>query len=281
MTIPISLDAAQGSPVDPMVETEQADQVAKTRRRLRLPTVVINVLSILLAFGIWWGIAALGIGGLPNPPQVFHSFITMAGNGILAGDIWASTSLVLIGFGIGTSLAILAGLLIGWYRMFQALAEPIIHFSRMIPPLATIPLAVVLFGIGQTPKIIVISLAAFLTTVIAVVEGVKNVDKTLINAARVLGLSDPAVFRRVIIPGSLPYLFIGMRVGVGACWATLVAAEMIAAHSGLGYRMEQAQIYYDLPVIFVDLIIIGFLGLTMDRCLHIASRRLTSWQETR
>lgn len=281
MTIPRSLDAAQGSPVDSMVEAKQADQVAKARRRLRLPTVVINVLSILLAFGIWWGIAALGIDSLPNPPQVFHSFMTMAGNGILGADIWASTSLVLIGFGIGTSLAIFVGLLMGWYRIFQALTDPIIQFYRMIPPLATIPLAVVLFGIGQTPKIIVISLAAFLTTVIAVVEGVKNVDKTLINAARVLGLSESAVFWRVIIPGSLPWIFIGMRVGIGACWATLVAAEMIAAHSGLGFRMEQAQIYYNLPVIFVDLIIIGFLGLTMDRCLYLANRRLTSWQETR
>lgn len=205
----------------------------------------------------------------------------MAGNGILTGDIWASTFRVLVGFGIGTSLAILVGILIGWYRLFQALTEPIIHFYRMIPPLATIPLAIVLFGIGQTPKIIVISLAAFLTNVLAVVEGVKNVDKTLINAARVLGLSGAAVFRRVIIPGSLPYIFIGMRVGLGACWATLVAAEMIAAHSGLGYRMEQAQIYYNLPTIFVDLITIGVLGLVMDRCLYLAGRRLTSWQETR
>lgn len=265
----------------PAASPQGARQTIRRRPPLRVPTVAVNVMSILLALGIWWLVAALGIDGLPSPPQVFRRFVTLAGDGVLGRNVWASTFRVLVGFGIGTSAAVLVGLLMGWYRMFRALAEPVIHFYRMVPPLALIPLMIVLFGIGQTPKIIVISLAAFLTNVIAVVEGVKNVDRTLINAARVLGLSSAAVFRRVIIPASLPYLFVGMRVAIGACWATLVAAEMIAAQAGLGYEMQQAQVYYDLPTIFVDIIVIGLLGLLMDRCLHVASSRLTSWQETR
>lgn len=280
------LHAATAGPTAKM--SENSLPAARNRRHLsheapaiRVPTSVLNILAVIVALGIWWALGTLGIGGLPGPPQVFHRFAVLAGNGVLGRDVWASTFRVLVGFAIGTTLAILVGLLMGWYRTLQALLDPIIHFYRMIPPLATIPLAVVLFGIGQTPKIIVISLAAFLTTVIAVIEGVKNVDKTLINAARVLGLSSAGVFRRVIIPASLPYIFVGMRVGLGACWATLVAAELIAAHSGLGYLMSQAQIFYDLPAIFVGLICIGLLGLIMDSCLRFASRRLTSWQETR
>ncbi|MFD0489287.1 ABC transporter permease [Saccharopolyspora spinosporotrichia] len=104
-------------------------------------------------------------------------------------------------------------------------------------------------------------------------------DRTLINAARVLGAGDATIFRRVVVPASSPFILVGMRVGLGSAWATLVAAELIAAQEGLGYRMQNAQLYYDLPTIFVSLITIGILGLVMDRLLLLAERRLTGWQE--
>ncbi len=106
-----------------------------------------------------------------------------------------------------------------------------------------------------------------------------SVDKTLISAARVLGAGDGTIFLRVIIPASLPFIMVGLRIGLGSAWATLVAAELIAAQSGLGFRMQQAQLYYELPTIFVSLITIGILGLAMDRAIMMAERRLTSWQE--
>ena len=133
-------------------------------------------------------------------------------------------------------------------------------------------------GIGETPKIFVIFLAAFLSCVMSTFQGVVSVDHTLINAARVLGAGD-AIFLRVVVPASTPFILVGMRVGLGSAWATLVAAELIAAQEGLGYRMQKAQLYYDLPTIFVGLITIGVLGLIMDRLLLAAERRLTGWQE--
>jgi NitT/TauT family transport system permease protein len=136
-------------------------------------------------------------------------------------------------------------------------------------------------GIGETPKIFVIFLASFLACVIATFQGVVNVDKTLINAALVLGAKDGTIFARVVVPASTPYILVGMRVGLGSSWATLVAAELIAAQQGLGYRMQSAQLYYDLPTIFVGLITIGVLGLLMDRILLSAEKNLTSWQERR
>jgi NitT/TauT family transport system permease protein len=136
-------------------------------------------------------------------------------------------------------------------------------------------------GIGETPKIFVIFLASFLACVIATFQGVVGVDKTLINAARVLGAKDGTIFARVVVPASMPFILVGMRVGLGSSWATLVAAELIAAQQGLGYRMQSAQLYYDLPTIFVGLISIGVLGLLMDRVLLFAERRLTNWQERR
>ncbi|KEX96578.1 hypothetical protein IL61_0213970, partial [Brucella ceti B1/94] len=109
--------------------------------------------------------------------------------------------------------------------------------------------------------------------------GVISVDRTLINAARVLGAKDATIFARVIVPASVPFILVGVRIGLGSAWATVVAAELIAAQSGLGYRMQQAQLYYDLPTIFVSLVTIGILGLFMDRLLQAADRRLTQWQE--
>src|SRR5699024_11217224 len=106
-------------------------------------------------------------------------------------------------------------------------------------------------------------------------------DLTMINAARVLGAGDATIFFRVVMPASVPYILVGLRTGLGAAWATLVAAELIAAQDGLGYRMQHAQIYYDIPTIFVNLLGIGILGLLMTRALLLAERRMTSWQERR
>lgn len=153
------------------------------------------------------------------------------------------------------------------------------QFFRTIPPLAIIPLAIVTMGIEETPKIFVIFLASFLSSVVATYQGVISVDRTLINAARVLGAGDFTIFRRVVIPASTPFIMVGVRVGLGSSWATVVAAELIAAQSGLGFRMQQAQLYYDLPTIFVSLIAIGVLGLLMDRIVMAADRILTAWQE--
>jgi NitT/TauT family transport system permease protein len=117
--------------------------------------------------------------------------------------------------------------------------------------------------------------------VVAAFQGVVDVDSTLINAARVLGAPDRVIFLKVVIPAATPFLLVGMRIGLGSAWATVVAAELIAADKGLGYEMTHAQTYYDIPTIFVGLITIGVIGLVMDRLLLLAERRLTGWQERR
>lgn len=218
---------------------------------------------------------------LPGPTAVIEKFVDLIAKGTLLPDIGASLARVLIGFAIGTGLAIPLGFLMGWYAGARAILEPWTQFFRMIPPLAIIPLAIVLMGIGEVPKVFVITLAAFLVSIVATFQGVLNVDRTLINAGRVLGASDMTIFRRIVVPASLPFIMVGMRQGLGAAWATLVAAELIAASVGIGYRMQQAQIYYDLPTIFVGLITIGVLGLAMDRIILWADKKLTSWQERR
>lgn len=248
-------------------------------RRRGLP-LALNAASIALGIALWWILAAAGLT-LPTPPEVVSKAGDLIAAGTLGGDVLASVRRVLIGFALGTVVAVPVGFLMGWYSVLRNLIEPWIQFFRTIPPLAIIPLAIVVMGIDETPKVFVIFLAAFLACVISTFQGVVNVDRTLINAARVLGAGDGTIFARVVVPASTPFIFVGMRVGLGNSWATLVAAELVAAQEGLGYRMQKAQLYYDLPTIFVGLISIGILGLLMDRILLLAERKLTGWQERR
>ena len=262
------------------VDSPDLTPVRSVRRRRAQSTLRLNVLTVFLGIALWWLISLTGLQ-IPSPPAVIRSAIDLAQRGLLLEDIVASLRRVLSGFLLGSALAIPVGFLMGWYGWARGLLEPWVQFFRTIPPLAIIPLAIVLMGIGEQPKIFVIFLAAFLACVISTFQGVVQVDRTLINAARVLGAKDATIFVRVVIPASTPFILVGMRVGLGAAWATVVAAELIAAQQGLGYRMQQAQIYYDLPTIFVGIIVIGIFGLLMDRSLLLIESKLTSWQERR
>lgn len=240
----------------------------------------LSLVSVLAGIAAWWGASHL-LPTLPGPDKVVMRAIDLAQRGILLADILASLQRVLLGFFIGSGLAIPLGFAMGWYQPVRAIIEPWTQFFRTIPPLAIIPLAIVFLGIGEVPKVFVIALAAFLVSIIATFQGVVNVDRTLINAGRVLGANDLVIFRRIAVPASLPFITVGLRQGLGSAWATLVASELIAAQQGLGYRMQNAQIYYQIDTIFVGLICIGVLGLIMDRIVLWFDTKLTGWQERR
>lgn len=274
---------ATGETLDPSPTT--AGSARNPARRLpqvlSLRGFLLSLCSAALGLLVWTVLAHSGIQGFPGPLSVLSRGWELIRDGILLDDLGASLRRVLTGYVIGVALAVPVGFAMGWYPIVRRLIEPWLQFFRMVPPLAVIPLAIVLMGIGETPKIFVIFLAAFLSSVVSTFQGVVSVDPTLVNAARVLGAKDSRVFLGVVVPASTPFILVGMRIGLGAAWATVVAAELIAAQSGLGFRMQQAQLYYDLPTMFVQLIAIGVVGLVMDRLLLLAERRLTGWQERR
>lgn len=243
--------------------------------------LAINVASVAAGVAGWAAVSAAGLVGLPGPVEVLVRGGELLADGTLAEDTGASLARVLSGFLLGSLLAIPIGFLMGWYQVGRAIIEPWVQFFRTIPPLALLPLVMVTMGIGETPKIFVIFLAAFLSCVISTYQGVVSVDKTLINAARVLGANSLVIFRRVVVPASSPFILVGMRIGLGAGWATVVAAELLAAPNGLGMRMQQAQQFYDMPTILVNVLVIGVLGLLMDRLLLMIEAHLTRWQERR
>ncbi|MEO6529665.1 MAG: ABC transporter permease [Specibacter sp.] len=279
--------APQGSPLGNAATTaatiapQPKKSAAGTGKLSRKALLAINVASVAAGLAAWTAFSAAGIVGLPGPGEVLVRAGEVLADGTLAEDTGASLARVLSGFLIGSLLAIPVGFLMGWYQIGRAIIEPWVQFFRTIPPLALLPLVMVTMGIGETPKIFVIFLAAFLSCVISTYQGVVSVDKTLINAARVLGANSMVIFRRVVVPASSPFILVGMRIGLGAGWATVVAAELIAAPNGLGMRMQQAQQFYDMPTILVNVIVIGILGLLMDRLLLMIEAHLTRWQERR
>lgn len=278
--------AGTGSPKRNSAQQDTSAAVKKATKPARgklsrKALLAVNFASVAAGLAAWSIFSAAGVVGLPGPIEVLLRGGEVLADGTLAEDTGASLARVLSGFLIGSLLAIPIGFLMGWYQVGRAIIEPWVQFFRTIPPLALLPLVMVTMGIGETPKIFVIFLAAFLSCVISTYQGVVSVDKTLINAARVLGANSFTIFRRVVVPASSPFILVGMRIGLGAGWATVVAAEMLAAPNGLGMRMLNAQQFYDMPTILVNVIVIGILGLLMDRLLLMIEAHLTRWQERR
>src|SRR5699024_816817 len=163
--------------------------------------------------GVWWLLSLLGLQ-IPGPPEVVVAAIDLATSGILLQDIAAALLRVFSAFLRGTLLAIPVRVLAGWYAWARGLLAPWGQIARALAPLAIIPLALVLMGIGEQPKVFVIFPASFLACVISTFQGVVQVDRTLLNSARVLGAKDGTIFARVVVPASTPFILVGMRVGL-------------------------------------------------------------------
>lgn len=239
----------------------------------------LNVTISLLGGGVLWVVIAaiLGPSRIPSPIQVISVGVHLMRTGVLVSDILYSVARVLIGFSLAVIVALPIGFLLGWYRQARDFAEPWIQFFRMIPPIALIPLVIVYLGIGEAAKVWIIFFAAFLVMVISVYQGVTSVSKVHVRAAKALGTNDYQLFINVVIPSSIPYIVVGMRIAVAASWTTLVASELVAASHGLGYLIMSASEYYSLPVVYLGIIIIGIIGLVMDRVVLRLEKRMTRW----
>lgn len=256
-------------------------QKQKQNTNRRVGGAVLALSSLVIVIAIWWTLALIinTESLLPKPSSVVTAFWEDVLNGSLWKNTWASLQRVFIGFAIGVVTAIPVGLLLGWYRIVRGLAEPWIQFFRVIPPIAIIPLVIVYLGIGEPAKYFLIWFSAFLTIVISVYGGMRSIDATLIRAGRVLGAKDLDIFLDIAVPATIPFIFVGMRLGLAAAWSTLVAAELIASSEGLGFLIIQSGQFRDLARVLLGIIIIGIIGLLMDRVILYLDHRLTHWQE--
>jgi NitT/TauT family transport system permease protein len=242
--------------------------------RILAPAVVIAVF-----LGLWWAAVAGGDGFIvPTPWQVALGIAELAGQGLLLDHVTASLARVAGGYGLALALGIPLGIAMGWFPGVFAALNPVIQLLRPISPIAWIPLAILWFGIGDLSPVFLIFLSSFFPIVVNTTTGVHTIEQRYIRASTNFGVSGFRLLRLVILPAALPHVIVGMRISLGVAWLVVVAAEMIALNSGLGFLImdsRNAGNRYDLVV--AGMVLIGVLGLILD----VLVRRLERLPEVR
>jgi NitT/TauT family transport system permease protein len=261
--------------------------IARLARSLAAPLFVIAA----------WEVACRALhvrpGVLPPPTQVVHklweyllpvqpfdgstSRLAWLVSGELPHDAAATLGRVSVGFAIGAGLALPLGLWMGARETAYQLWNPLVQLVRPIPPIAFIPLAILWFGLGNPPAYFLIALGAFFPVLINTIAGVRGVDSIFVRAALNLGAAPLTLFRRVLLPGAMPSILAGLRVGVGVAFIVVIVAEMIAVNSGLGYRILEAREYFWSDKIIAGMISIGLIGLAIDTGMSRLNAHLLRW----
>ena len=246
-------------------------------------TLSAATLAVLLA--IWWAVAALQLVSplfLPPPGQVLAKLITIAGpQGFMDATLWqhlgASLARILVALLAAVIIGIPVGIAMGLSPTVRGILDPLIELYRPVPPLAWLPLVVIWFGIGETPKVLLNYLAIFAPVAMSTLEGVKSAQQVRIRAAQSLGASRTQVLLFVILPGALPEILTGLRIGLGVGWSTLVAAELIAATRGLGFMVQSAGEFLATDVVLAGIAVIAAIAFGLELGLRALQRRLTPW----
>jgi ABC-type nitrate/sulfonate/bicarbonate transport system permease component len=241
-------------------------------------------MGALVMVGICWWVGALLIADqnvLPTPGSVasrFGELATDGGQSSLTKNAWASLRRILIGWGGGVLAGIAVGTAMASNRWIRGVLDPLIELARPIPPLAFAPLLVIWFGIGELPKVLILAFVAFPIVAISTVASIRGIDENWTRAAETLGARRMYVLRRVTIPAALPGILVSVRLANGLSWGTLVAAEIIASTSGLGWLILQAGRFLDAKTIFVGIVTIGILAFVTDRILRWVENLLVPWR---
>ena len=260
---------------------------ATTRRHSQpaIPTPVISTISIGVLVLVWFVVTNSGVVSadyLPSPQALISRFWTLLREGYqgesLFGQISASLSRTLGGFVIGGALGVAVGLAAGYSRTVAAVISPVMSFIRPIPPIAFIPMVVLYFGLGETGKIVLITVTAFNYAVVNAQAGAAGTPMAYRRAAATLGLSKWQEFWKVIFPAALPSIFTGLRVALALSWAVVVAAELVGAQSGLGFMINNAALLFDIPTVFIGIALIGLIGLILNTIIEVAESRIVHWR---
>lgn len=264
------------------------EKTQTSRRTLRWPfspQFSLSLLSVAVLLLVWWGVTALGLVAplfLPPPQQVLKKLLLIASpQGFMDATLWqhlgASLARMLVALFFAALIGIPVGIAMGLSPAIRGLLDPLIELYRPVPPLAYLPLMVIWFGIGETSKILLIYLAIFAPVTLSTLAGVKNAQQVRIRAAQALGASRWQLLRFVILPGALPEILTGLRIGLGVGWSTLVAAELIAATRGLGFMVQSAGEFLATDVVLAGIAVIALIAFSLELGLRALQRRLTPW----
>ncbi|MCI1772460.1 MAG: ABC transporter permease [Paenibacillus lautus] len=216
----------------------------------------------------------------PTPLRIAESFAHLAGSGDLGGHVRISLVRAAAGFALGGALGLAFGILVGVFRISERVLDPSFQMVRMIPHLAVAPLFVLWFGIGESSKILLIAKGAFFPLYIQTYLGIRGVDNKWFEVTRVLGFTRIQQIYRLVIPSSLPHIFLGIRLSLGLAWLGLVVAEIMGSTSGIGYLMTDARQFGKTATVFVCIVLFAVIGKAADAAVRLLERRLLKWNDS-
>jgi ABC-type nitrate/sulfonate/bicarbonate transport system permease component len=246
---------------------------------LRKSGVVLRSFALFLL--AWWLLAKWNGNPiqLPDPLQVAKAMAELGQDGELWEHAWVSTARLLGSLVIAVLIAVPLGFVMGLSRRVEAYVDPLVELLRPISGIAWIPLALFIFGVGNTLPVFIMVYVAIFPLLLNTVAGVRGVDAKLLAAARTMGISRRATLRHVVVPAALPTVMVGLRLAFAGAWAAVVAAELIGAPSGLGFAIEWYRQLLMSPKVFGFIVLIGIVGFVCDALLRALQRKLTPWTE--
>jgi len=258
----------------------------KTNVREKLKNIAAALISFTAFLAFWhFGTDGTELGNfIPGPLPVistfFRTFVEPIGGRSILGHMGVSFTRVFTGYAIAAVSGISLGVFMGWNRYAAAVFRPFYEMMRPIPPIAWIPLAILWFGVGETPMIFLIFIASFNNITINAYEGALSVDKTLMGASKMLGANNIQTLFTVILPASVPAIFAGLQVAVSVAWATVVAAEMVRSSAGVGWLIINGQLINNTTQILVGIIAIGIVGFLLAVAMRGLEEKLCAWNKS-
>lgn len=253
-------------------------RVAAVVRSTLWKSAAIVAFLLLWEVGPQWFAAPSTRVFLPPLHEVLAATWRLLANGALENHLAASLTRSFAGFGVAVVLGVAAGLLIAWYRPLNSFITPLLEVFRNTAALALLPVFTLLLGIGEESKITIVAYAAFFPVLLNTIAGVRTVDPLLVRAARSLGLSSLALFRKVILPSAVPTIFTGIRMAGTASILVLIAAEMVGAKAGLGYLIVNAQSSFLISDMYAGILTVSLLGLAVNTLLVALERHFSRWR---
>ena len=270
-----------------LTDEERIKKVQEDARKSKYQLTVLSIIGVL-AFLLIWQFAVMG-GLLPNryvpmPSEVVKLFFVKwvdpnPDGAVLGVHILASLQVALTGFFLAIIIGVPLGLFMGWFRGFESFMRPIFEILRPIPPVSWIPITIIWLGLGLQAKAFIVFFSAFVPCTINAYTGIRQTSPALINVAKVCGASNFTIFRKRGIPSAMTMTFAGIRVALGNAWATLVAAEMLAANVGLGYMIQQGRSFARPDIIILGIVVIGILGVIFTWLLGLVEGKVLGWKK--
>ncbi|KAA0970361.1 ABC transporter permease [Aureimonas fodinaquatilis] len=239
-------------------------------------------LSLIMAILVLWQVASslgwLSRVLLPAPLYVAETIAYLIQSGELFGHVSASALRVVQGYAIAAVLALALGIAMGLFRTLTSLIDLLIQILKPVPPIAWIPLAILWFGIGEESKIFIIFLGAFFPILVSTVDAIRQTDRRYVELAKALQLPRRLFILRIMLPGALPQIMSGLRLGLALAWMCVVAAELIAASQGIGFLIMDGRAVSQADLVLAGMLTLGILGKLTDDALRIVERRFTRWR---